>query len=137
MNGKGKRLLLVGDNPFHGISHLSDDRARARGNQIYDSGFASKLVQISLENGADGFMFSVSEMTLSILRAIPKNTNRRSPPLLYAIIPYAYEYARLATHLGTVGLAKELAKQIVLSANIGAFEAGMKSIATMDPSRYP
>ncbi|OGU68426.1 MAG: hypothetical protein A2W30_03175 [Ignavibacteria bacterium RBG_16_36_9] len=132
MSVTGKKLLLVGDNPFHGISHLSDDRARARGKEIYDSNFASKLVQISLENGADGFMFSVSEMTLSILRAIP-NGNNKQPPLLYAIIPYAYEYVRLATNLGTVGLAKELAKQIVLSANLKAVGAGVKSIATMDP----
>ena len=24
------RILLVGDNPFHGISHLSQERARSR-----------------------------------------------------------------------------------------------------------
>lgn len=132
MNVIGKKLLLVGDNPFHGISHLSDDRARARGKEIYDSDFASKLVQISLANGADGFMFSVSETTLSILRKIPKGNNKQ-PPLLYAIIPYAYEYVRLATNLGTVGLAKKLAKQIVVSANLRAVWAGVKSIATMDP----
>ena len=132
MSVLGKKLLLVGDNPFHGISHLSEDRARARGNDINRSDFAAKLVQVSLENGADGFMFSVSETTLSILRALSKNMSSKSP-LLYAIVPYAYEYVRLATHLGTVGLAKKLAKQVIFSANVRAVGAGLKCVATMDP----
>lgn len=132
MSGLGKKILLVGDNPFHGISHLSEDRARARGNEINMPDFAAKLVQVSLENGADGFMFSVSETTLSALRVLREKINIKSP-LLYAIIPYAYEYVRLATHLGTVGLARKLAKQVIFSANLRAIWAGLKCVGTMDP----
>jgi len=132
MSIKGKKLMLVGDNPFHGISHLSADRARARGNEITSSDYAAKLVLTSLENGADGFMFSVSETTLSTLRILREKVGTQSLEL-YAIVPYAYEYARLATYLGTVGLAKKLAKQIVFSGSIGAIGAGLKCIATMDP----
>ena len=128
-----KKLLLVGDNPFHGISHLSEDRARARGTEINMPDFAAKLVQVSLENGADGFMFSVSETTLSTLRVLGKNMRIKSPPLLYAIIPYAYEYVRLATQLGTVGLGRKLAKQVIFSVNLKAVGVGLKCIATMDP----
>ena len=132
MSASGKKLLLVGDNPFHGISHLSEERARARGNEINMPDYAAKLVQVSLENGADGFMFSVSETTLSILRTLRKNMDNNSP-LLYAIVPYAYEYVRLATHLGTVGLARKVAKQVIFSANLRAVGAGLKCIITMDP----
>ena len=132
MSGSGKKLLLVGDNPFHGISHLSEDRARARGSEINMPGYAAKLVQLSLENGADGFMFSVSETTLSTLRILRKNMITKSP-LLYAIVPYAYEYVRLATHLGTVGLARKFAKQVLFSANLRAVGAGLRCVATMDP----
>jgi hypothetical protein len=133
MSVETKKLLLVGDNPFHGISHLSDERARARGAEINRSDYAAKLVQTSLENGAEGFMFSVSQTTLSTLRILRETMNGK-PPRLYAIIPYAYEYVRLATHLGTVGLAKEVAKQIVFSGNISAFGAGLKWIVAMNPN---
>lgn len=132
MATKGKKLLLVGDNPFHGINHLSDDRARARGNEVSQSEYAGKLVMTSVENGADGFMFSVSETTLSTLRVIRENIDGQSVSL-YAIIPYAYEYVRLATHLGMVGLAKNVAKQIAFSGNVKAAAAGLKCVATMDP----
>ena len=132
MSVESKKFFLVGDNPFNGISHLSDDRARGRGDRINKSDYAAQLVRTSLENGADGFMFSVSQATLSILSALSETTGTKSPKL-YAIIPYAYEFARLATHLGTVGLAKEVAKQIVFSGNIGAFGVGLKFITTMNP----
>jgi len=127
-----KKLLLVGDNPFHGISHISEDRARARGSEIGNPTYAAKLVQISLENGASGFMFSVSNTTLSILRILNENIGNRSPTL-YAIIPYAFEYVRLATNLGTVGLAKKLTKQMVLSGNVSAIGASIKFLVTMNP----
>ena len=132
MISSGKKILLVGDNPFHGISHLSEDNARARGNEISNSDFGAKLVQISLENGADGFMFSVSTNTLAILHTLSRNVSAKHP-LLYAIVPYAYEYVRLVTHLGTIGLAKSLAKQVIFSGNVRAINAGLKCVATMDP----
>ncbi len=132
MSTNGKKFLLVGDNPFHGISHISEDRARARGNEINNSIYAAKLVQTSLENGATGFMFSVSDITLSILRILNESVVSGSPTL-YAIVPYAYEYVRIATNLGTVGLAKKLTKQMVLSGNVGAIGASLKFLTTMNP----
>lgn len=126
------KKLFVGDNPFHGISHISEDRARARGNEINNSIYAAKLVQTSLDNGASGFMFSVSDTTLSILRILKEDAGSRCPTL-YAIIPYAYEYVRIATNLGTVGLAKKLTKQMVLSGNVGAIGASLKFLSSMNP----
>ena len=72
-----QKMIFVGDNPFHGISHLSDDRARSRGNEIFDIDYATKLVISSLENGANGFMFSVSEATLSILKSVSKKIENK------------------------------------------------------------
>lgn len=46
--------FLVGDNPFHGISHLSQERARSRNKETALSGIehAAKLVEACLDNGA-------------------------------------------------------------------------------------
>jgi len=132
MANERKRLLLVGDNPFHGISHLSQERARARSEKINFTEFAANLVMSSLENGADGFMFSVSETTLSILQTIRKKTGKK-PLVLYAIVPYAYEYVRLATQLGTLGLAKKLGQKIAFTGNSRAIITGLKGVIKMDP----
>ena len=62
----------MGDNPFHGISHLSQEQSRNRNAAIKTVEYASELVFRSLENGANGFMFTVSETTLSILDTVTK-----------------------------------------------------------------
>ena len=105
--------LLVGDNAFHGISHLSQQRARERSIRDNPSNveYATQLVKLSLQNGATGFMFSVSDTTLSILKALDNDEK----PDLYAIMPYAYEYVRLATKVGGIsGLAKQISRQIII-----------------------
>ena len=65
---KDGKLLLVGDNPFLGVSHLSQERAIARGNDLQNPEHCAKLVKIALQNEADGFMFTVNENTLSIIQ---------------------------------------------------------------------
>jgi len=132
MANETERLLLVGDNPFHGISHLSQERAKARSEQLSFTEFAANLVVSSIENGANGFMFSVSETTLSILQTVQKRIGDK-PLGLYAIVPYAYEYVRIATQLGPVGLAKKLAQKIVLTGNSQAIFNGLKGVIRMDP----
>ena len=132
MSNESKKMLLVGDNPFHGISHLSQERARVRGDAITHAEYAAKLVMTSLENGANGFMFSVSDMTLSILRMI-RETGGSERLRLYAIVPYAYEYVRLVTQIGVLGLAKNFAKQIAVSGNVRAIAMGLKGVIRVDP----
>ena len=128
-----KKILLVGDNPFQGISHLSQERARVRGNAITHAEYAANLVMTSLENGANGFMFSVSEVTLSILEIIRETGGSKSLSL-YALAPYAYEYVRLATQVGGIsGLAKKFAKQVAVSGNVRAIAMGLKGVVRMDP----
>lgn len=132
MSSGGKRLLLVGDNPFHSISHLSQERARVRGDAITRAEHAAKLVMTSLENGANGFMFSVSDTTLSILSVI-RETGRSERLRLYALVPYAYEYVRLATQIGVPGLARKFAKRIIVSGNVRAIAMSLKGVMRTDP----
>lgn len=134
MNSTAMKALLVGDNPFHNISHLSQKRARNRGNALNSPEYAADLVLISLENGANGFMFSVSETTLSILRKIREKKENLQGLGLYAIVPYAYEYVGLANRLGGVPkLARRFAKEIVMSGSLRAVAAGLKGILRSDP----
>jgi hypothetical protein len=127
-----ERVLLVGDNPFHGISHLSQDRARTRDDMPSNMEDSAKLVIASIENGANGFMFSVSENTLAVLKIIRERgyIDRIS---LYAIVPYMYEYVRLYNRVGMYGLAKEFAKKVALSGNTKAITTALFGFISSDP----
>jgi hypothetical protein len=128
--------LLVGDNPFHGISHLSQERARDRSIDQNQANIeqAANLVNLSLHNGADGFMFSVDEMTLSIIENLKKDSLTENVTF-HAIAPYAYEYVRKATLTGGVsGLAKNLAKEMIFSSNIKVIALNAGGILRFNPS---
>ena len=136
MNDENRKLLIVGDNPFQGISHLSQERARSRGETIVSpADQAADIVLASLKNGADGFSFSVSELTLSILE---KLRERKSIDQinLYPMLPYAFEYVRIATQTGTPGLVKRFAKQVALSGDIGAVLEGFLSVVRVNPEGF-
>lgn len=127
--------FLVGDNPFHGISHLSQRRARLRAIEEKGSEIehASEIVKMSLQNGATGFMFSVSDITLSILKKLDQSYK----PDLYALVPYAYEYVRMATRTGGItGLAKKVARQIAFSSTITKTVLNIPGYIKIDPTAF-
>jgi len=127
------KALLVGDNPFHSISHLSQGRTRLREKTVVVPKRAADLILNAVGCGANGFMFSVSETTLSILKEL--RTRGEIERLgLYAIVPYASEYVKLSTQVGGVpGLARKVAKRIVASGNLGAMLTGLIGYLKTDP----
>lgn len=130
------RALLVGDNPFHNISHLSQDRMRLREEKVIHPEHAANLIGLAIENGANGFMFSVSKTTLSILEVLKKQKQIEQLSL-YAIVPYAYEYVQLSTQIGGVsGLAKKVAKQIICSGGLKTLATGLTGSLMTDPVRF-
>src|ERR1035437_10364983 len=89
-----------------------------------------------MENGANGFMFSVDEVTLSVLKILRKG-NRLENMSLYAIVPYAYQYVRQSTQAGGVsGLAKSLAKEMIFSSNIKVVLPNISGLIQFNPSSF-
>lgn len=124
----------MGDNPFHNISHLSQDRTRSRGDKQTAPDQASSLVATAVENGANGFLFSVSDTTLAILKKL-RERDAIEGLALYPIVPYAYEYVRLATQVGGMpGLARVFATRLVSSGKFGAIASSLRGVLRANPS---
>lgn len=126
-----KKILLVGDNPFQGVSHLSQGRVRERSHKVSDPEYCANLIKIATQNGAGGFMFSISQSTLAILSILNRS---RQMPRLYAIAPAASDYIRLASRKGTTGLITCLIQQITASRNFGSIGGGLKGVLTRNPA---
>ncbi len=121
----------MGDNPFHGISHLSQARARGRDPRLADPCFCADLVASGIDSGANGFMFSISWKTLSILKCLRKRISGNKI-YLTPITPYAYEYVRKATVTGTVGLVKEMVFEVLKTLNLRAAINAVKAVYSKD-----
>ncbi|MCW4029808.1 MAG: hypothetical protein NWE92_09220 [Candidatus Bathyarchaeota archaeon] len=128
---KTDSLLLVGDNAFQGVNHLSQDRARVRVNDITSPDYCAELVLTAIGNGADGFMFSVNDRMLSILGAL-KNKNPSVTLNLHAIVPSAVDYVRVSGQKGMEGMVKDFTHQMITSHDAGAALACFQGVVKRD-----
>jgi hypothetical protein len=98
--------LLLGDNPFIGVSHLAQEKARE---EIAEGEIENKLAvfEAAVEGGATGFTFSTHPRNLELLTYLED----RRPDLIrhmsyYVVVPYAEAYVRKANMRGTPELLR-------------------------------
>jgi hypothetical protein len=127
------RLILVGDNPFHGVSHLSRERSSLRSKDVLNAKYASELVVTSANNGANGFTFTVSETTLAILEEIGKSS-LPGKLQLYPLIPNVNNLVRTAGATGGLpGLAKEMASRMATVIDLQLLGNGVGGVVCNNP----
>jgi hypothetical protein len=107
------REILLGDNPFLGVSHLAHEKARSEQSEAADLEAKVSVLKAGLEGGITGYTFSTHRVNLELLEYM----SRRYPDLVarlnyYILIPYAQGYVRRANVYGTVELAKTVVRDI-------------------------
>lgn len=129
------RLILIGDNPFHGVSHLSRERSLSRSKNILNSEHAAEIVLTAVRNGANGFTFTVSETTLDILRRINRHLLPARLPL-YPLIPNVNEMIRLyASSGGISGMVKNISSKIASVMDYEILANGAAGLVSNEPDR--
>lgn len=106
--------LIVGDNSFIGVSHLSQERAIERIEKL-DLASIVETIETAHSSGAVGYSFSTHPINLQILKAL--NTCVLRPPFqLYPILPYAQAYVRVANEKGIRGLIEDILSKLPVAA---------------------
>ena len=125
--------VLIGDNPFIGVDHMSQDRARER-LALLNSEREARVLQTAFKNGASGFVFSIHPTHLEVFRLL----RERDPDLsfdLYPLLPYAQGYVRTATEKGMIGMLYDLIGQLSWGGKMKALVGGGVSALTMNPTK--
>lgn len=126
---------MIGDNPFIGVSHLSQARARDRIQKL-DIERIAGVIDKALSCGASGYTFSIPHQTnLEILKTLKKEGKTERAFGLYPILPYAEVYVRAANEKGMRGLARDLMSRLPLGAKARVLLQGGISAVTFDPIR--
>ena len=108
------REILLGDNPFLGVSHLAHEKARSEQSEAAGLEAKANVLKAGLEGGVTGYTFSTHRVNLELLEYMSKQYSGVIGKLnYYILIPYAQGYVRRANIYGTVGLAKTLIRDIV------------------------
>ncbi len=120
------REFLIGDNPFIGVSHLAQIKAREESREATLER-KYQVLRKGVEAGATGFTFSTHNSNLELLKYVKE----KDPELIgnmnyHILVPYAQSYVRKANIHGTIGLLKDTIKELLRNFPIQSFSAAIK-----------
>jgi len=99
--------VLLGDNQFFAVSHLSDERSRAQAIRFKDDESIIKVIDQARELGINTFMCTTHDRIANICQHIRKNPDKYVGFKIYPCMPYAHKYSNAVTELGIVGTIKQ------------------------------
>lgn len=98
--------LLLGDNAFIGVSHLSQERARRESREATLENIA-EVIEASVDSGATGFTFSIHPKNLELITHLYDSRKNLLGRLnYYALTPYVHAYLKKAGEKGTPALVR-------------------------------
>jgi hypothetical protein len=125
--------LLIGDNSFIGVSHLSQERARDRTERLNIESIV-EIICSALSSGATGYTFSTHPTNVEVLRALGASGKLPRHFDLCPIVPYAEGYVRLANEKGMTGLINEILSRLPMSDRAKLLVEGGFSTLRLDPA---
>ena len=124
--------VLIGDNPFNLVDHLSQERARSR--TPLNSKDVARIILCALESGASGFTFSSTKRVRDALSEM-QNGDKCPGFGLYPIFPDANELARMASEGGLVRAATELLAGYSIVRKAGSALGAGAALLRADPEK--
>lgn len=109
--------MLLGDNPFFGIDHLSQERARKRGEADFER--VADIMEYVSSRGVKRFTAS-THPRLGKLVGRMKVAGLLEKMELCPVFPYAQGYVELATEKGAMGAVRQVLSGAGAKAGIGA-----------------
>lgn len=100
--------ILLGDNPFFGIDHLSQERARERLKLITGFDKITEIIEYVNSMGVKGFVVSTHPELKLLIEFMKENTDLLEKMEFYPIMPYVQGYVAKVTEKGTVGAMNEI-----------------------------
>lgn len=100
-------LLLLGDNQFFGINHMSEEKARAQAIRFQDLSSIIHVLDIALEHDIRTFMCTTHERIEQVSDHLRAHPTKYADYRLYPCMPYAHKYANAVTERGMLGAVRE------------------------------
>lgn len=98
--------ILLGDNQFFGVNHLSEEKARAQSLRFQKDRAILDVLDTALDLGITTFMCTTHDRMAGICQAIRSHPGRYRELKIYPCMPYAHKYANAVTELGMMGALK-------------------------------
>ncbi len=125
--------IVLGDNQFFGINHMSQEKAQQLAEKFYDINNIYKVYDIAYSNGIKSFFLNTNDRATEICNYFRENKNKYHDIYFYASIPYPYKYANMVAEKGIIGSINEiLLKNNTIGGTVGMMLKGGLSVISKD-----
>lgn len=121
--------LILGDNQFFGINHMSEEKARAQLMRFKDTESILEVLDSAYRSGLRAFMCTTHERMSEVCDAARADPDRFPELDFYPSMPYAHKYANAVTESGMLGALRQF---IPDDGILGAALRGGRAVATKD-----
>ena len=98
--------VILGDNQFFAVNHLSDERSRAQAVRFKEDRSILDVLDEAMECGINTFMCTTHDRIANIIALMKKEPEKYRDFKFHPCMPYAHKYANAVTELGIVGTLK-------------------------------
>lgn len=98
--------VILGDNQFFAVNHLSDERSRQQAVRFKDDKAIISVLDTAMECGVSTFMCTTHDRIANICEHMRQNPDKYAHFKFYPCMPYAHKYANAVTELGILGTLK-------------------------------
>ena len=121
--------LILGDNQFFGVNHMSEERARAQAIRFQDNSAIMKVIEDAYSLGIRSFMCTTHDRIGQLVSQVKAAQDRFADFAFEPCMPYAHKYSDAVTEAGLLGaLRRFLPEDGLLSAAL----RGGRSLARKD-----
>ena len=98
--------VILGDNQFFAVNHLSDERSRAQAIRFKEDQAILDVLDNAIDCGINTFMCTTHDRIANIIALMKKNPQKYKDFKFHPCMPYAHKYANAVTELGILGTLK-------------------------------
>lgn len=113
--------VILGDNQFFGINHMSEEKAQALSERFKDLQAIIDVVDTACDCGVRAMMLNTNERAMQICDHFRRHPERYRDLVFYASMPYAHKYANAVAEKGIFGAIKN----VILEHNSAGDIAGL------------
>ncbi len=125
--------IILGDNQFFGINHMSEEKAQAQAERFRDVEAIIEVIDTAYDCGIRAFMFNTHDKVAQICDHFRAHPERYADLRLYPSMPYAHKYANVVAEKGIFGALNEFVfADASMKQAIGTIYRGGKTVFTRD-----
>lgn len=132
MNGLDIDQMILGDNQFFGVNHMSEARGMETREKFKDINEIKKIMYDAMKMGVKGIFFSTHPDIYKITDMIRADETLKNHFNIYVNVPYIVKYISMVNTVGPVGTIQTMLQGKNAKANMKFFAEGAKNLFTTD-----